>query len=67
MAEVLALTEPACAFRHNDERCTWIDTGVVVFLPLAAGTLQALFPYPHRPPVLVSVSRPRCPARPRTV
>ena len=42
VAEVLALTKPACAFRHNDERCAWINTGVVVFLPLAAGTLRAL-------------------------
>ena len=42
VAEVLSLTEPACAFCHNNERYAWINTGVVVFLPLSMGTQRAL-------------------------
>ena len=42
VAEVLALTELACAFRQNNERCAWIDTGVVIFLSLAVRTLRVL-------------------------
>ncbi|KAL9186619.1 hypothetical protein ACHAXT_005857 [Thalassiosira profunda] len=48
MPEMIAKENPPCTFIHDDstqnigERCAWIDTGVIAFLPAAAGTLREL-------------------------